>query len=492
MQPIHQLYRPSLALLTDFYQLTMSYGYWKSQSSNKEAVFNLFFRKPPFEGGFTIACGLTYVIDYLQNFHVEEEDVAYLSTLTGTDGKPLFERAYLDYLRKLEFTCDIDAVPEGSVVFPQEPILRVQGPIIQCQLLESALLNIINFQTLIATKAARIRLAAGDRPVVEFGLRRAHGIDGALTASWASFIGGCDGTSNVLAGRLLDIPVKGTHAHSWVMSFDSELEAFQTYAETLPNNCLFLVDTYDTIAGVNNAIKVGKWLKEHNHKLIGIRLDSGDLADLSIRARKMLDDAGFADATIFATNDLDEHIISSLNAQGSQIGAWGVGTKLITAFDQPAIGGVYKLSAVRLPGQSWSYRIKLSEQPIKVSNPGIQQVRRFLRDSEYWADAIFDLETKPGDSDFVIVDPLDVTLRRVIPTSTKYVDLLQPVFRGGKLIAEQPTVHEIKKHVSVELGRFPAGIKRLLNPHKFPVGLELGLHEMKTGLIMKIRGVPTS
>lgn len=478
-------------MLTDFYQLTMSYGYWKSGTSKKEAVFNLFFRKPPFAGGFTVACGLTYVIDYLQNFSIDKEDVNYLAGMKGVDGKALFEKPFLDYLNNMEFNCDIDALPEGTVVFPQEPILRVQGPIIQCQLLESALLNIVNFQTLIATKAARIRLAAGDKPVIEFGLRRAHGIDGSLTASWASYIGGCDGTSNTMAARLFGMPLKGTHAHSWVMSFDSELEAFQTYAEAMPNNCLFLVDTYDTIQGVKHAIQVGNWLRKNGHKLIGIRLDSGDLAELSIQARKLLDEAGFRDATIFATNDLDEHIIASLNEQGAKIGGWGVGTKLITAFDQPAIGGVYKLSAVRLPGEDWQYRLKLSEQSIKISNPGIQQVRRFHREGLYFADAIYDIEKQPDDKGFVMVDPLDMTMRRSIPEDRNYIDLLIPVFRKGKLVYKSPSAIEIKRYVQSEINKFPPGIKRLLNPHKYPVGLELGLHELKTNLIMQLRGVPT-
>ena len=279
----------SSALLTDLYQLTMACGYWKSGKADQESVFSQFFRKHPFNGGFTIACGLVEVIAFLETFQFVEDDLAYLATLTGRDGAPLFEKGFLNYLRDLKFTCDVDAVPEGTVVFPQEPLLRVRGPILQAQLIETALLHFINFQSLIATKAARVCLAARGEPVVEFGLRRAQGNDGGLAASRAAYIGGCCATSNVLAGRVHGIPVKGTHAHSWVMSFASEREAFETYAEALSNNCVFLVDTYDTLAGVRHAVEVGRKLRERGHELAGIRLDSGDLAYLSIEARKILD-----------------------------------------------------------------------------------------------------------------------------------------------------------------------------------------------------------
>ena len=300
-----QIYNQSLALLTDFYQLTMSYAYWKKRLDKKEAVFHLFFRRRTFNGGFTIAAGLESVVHYLENFHFEDSDLQYMSTLTGMDGQRLFCNEFFDYLSKMRFSCNVDAVPEGTAVFPYEPLIRIQGPLIQCQILESPLLNLINFPTLIATKAARICIAARGDPVLEFGLRRAQGIDGALTASRAAYIGGCDSTSNVMAGKLFGIPVKGTHSHSWVMVFDEEQDSFQAYAECLPNNCVFLVDTYDTLQGVKKAIEVGKWLREQGKKMIGIRLDSGDLAYLSIKSRELLDAAGFQDVIIMASNELD-------------------------------------------------------------------------------------------------------------------------------------------------------------------------------------------
>ncbi|MEM6300039.1 MAG: nicotinate phosphoribosyltransferase, partial [Bacteroidota bacterium] len=292
MSILPNIYRTNLALLTDLYQLTMAQGYWKSQMTDHEAVFNLFFRKAPFKGGFTIACGLQYAVDFLQNFKFTDDDIEFLALQTGNDGKPLFESGFLKYLRTVKFTGDIEAIPEGSVVFPNEPLIRVKASLIEAQLIETPLLNMVNFQTLVATKSARICMVAGDEPVLEFGLRRAQGIDGGLAASRAAYIGGCAATSNVLAGKLFGIPVKGTHAHSWVMSFDTEREAFERYAEAMPNNCIFLVDTYDTLEGVKEAIRVGKAMRKKGHEMAGIRLDSGDLAYLSIKARKMLDKAG--------------------------------------------------------------------------------------------------------------------------------------------------------------------------------------------------------
>src|ERR1051325_1916397 len=307
------------ALLTDLYQLTMSYGYWKSGRADQEAVFHLLFRKQPFNGGFTLACGLADAVQYLRRFRLAKSDLDYLKSLKGNDGKRLFEPAFLKYLGGLKLRLDVDAIPEGTVVFPQEPLVKVRGSILQAQLVETALLNLLNFQSLIATKAARVCLAAQVDPVIEFGLRRAQGIDGALTASRAAYIGGCRGTSNVLAGKVFGIPVKGTHAHSWVMSFENELDSFDAYANALPNNCIFLVDTYNTLKGVRHAIEAGKQLRRRGHKLAGIRLDSGDLAYLSIEARKMLDAAGFKHATIVASNDLNEHLNASLKQQGAAI-----------------------------------------------------------------------------------------------------------------------------------------------------------------------------
>ncbi|MFN0202164.1 MAG: nicotinate phosphoribosyltransferase, partial [Bacteroidia bacterium] len=320
-------------LLTDLYQLTMAYGYWKANRHEEEAVFHLFFRKHPFKGNFTIAAGLQTVIEFIEHFQFQADEIQYLATLTGNDGAALFEPAFLTYLENLRFDGNIHAVPEGTIVHPHEPLLRIQANIVLGQLLETPLLNILNFQTLIATKAARVCLAAKGDAVSEFGLRRAQGKDGALSASRAAYIGGCGSTSNVLAGKVFGIPLKGTHAHSWVMSFAEEIDAFETYAQALPNNCVFLVDTYDTVQGVKNAILVGKQLAAKGYRLAGIRLDSGDLAALSIAARELLDAAGFPDALIVASNDLDEYEIEKLKQQGAKIQVWGVGTKLVTAYD---------------------------------------------------------------------------------------------------------------------------------------------------------------
>lgn len=476
-----------LALLTDLYQLTMAYGYWKSRTAAREAVFHLVFRKAPFRSGFTIAAGLSTAIDFLKSFQFSEDDLAFLATLTGNDGKTLFEPAFLAYLRSLRLACDVDAIPEGTVAFPNEPLLRVQGPILQCQLLETALLNMINFQTLIATKAARVCLATRGEPVVEFGLRRAQGVDGALAASRAAYIGGCAATSNVLAGKLYGIPVRGTHAHSWVMSFDTEREAFLAYAEAMPNNCVFLVDTYSTLEGVRHAVETGLLLRERGHEMVGIRLDSGDLAWLSIEARRVLDEAGFPKALILASNDLDEHIIASLKEQGAKISVWGVGTKLVTAYDQPALGGVYKLGAIRGPDGRWIHKVKLSEQAAKVSNPGIHQVRRFRVGSEFVGDQIYNIEAEAPPS-FAIVDPLDGTRRKHIAPETASEDLLVPIFRKGELVYETPALSAVRQRAQDQLGMFHPGVKRFVNPHEYPVGLELGLHELRVKLIMQARG----
>ena len=477
----------SLALLTDLYQLTMAYGYWRAGKQEDEAVFHLFFRETPFEGGYAVAAGLEHVIQYLGNLRFSDEDADYLRQLRGNDGARLFPDDFVDYLRRLELTCDVDAIPEGTLVFAHEPLLRVRGPILQAQIVETALLNLINFQTLIATKAARVVLAAKGDPVLDFGLRRAQGVDGALAASRAAYIGGCAGTSNVLAGAMYGIPVRGTHAHSWVMSFPSESEAFQKYAEVMPNNALLLVDTYDTLDGVAHAIETGRWLRERGHELAGIRLDSGDLAYLSIEARRMLDETGFPNARIAASNDLDEHIITSLKEQGARVDVWGVGTKLITAFDQPALGGVYKLTALRSDGGAWRYRIKLSEQAIKISNPGILQVRRFIANGEAAGDMIFSEDgQQPGTT---IVDPLDPTRRKRLDPADRSVDLLVPVFRRGVRVYDPPPLSEVRALREQHLALFQPGVKRLLHPHRYPVGLEQQLFDLKTRLILEARGV---
>ena len=373
MRVLQETYGCSLGLLTDFYQLTMAYAYWKSGLADREAVFHLTFRRAPFRGGYAVACGLGLAQEYLANWSFDGTDVDYLASLTGADGQVLFDRAFLDHIRSSTFACHVDAIPEGTLVFPHEPLVRVHGPLWQCQLVETALLNIVNFQTLIATKAARICRATHGEPVLEFGLRRSQGVDGGLSASRAAYIGGCAATSNVLAGKLHGIPVKGTHAHSWVMTFDDELASFQAYAAAMPNNCVFLVDTYDTIEGVRHAIEVGRTLQSQGHSLVGIRLDSGDLTELSIAARQMLDEAGLTDAAIVASNDLDEYEIAELKRRGATINIWGVGTRLATAYDQPALGGVYKLGALRSASGRWLNKVKLSEQEIKVT----PEVRHF-------------------------------------------------------------------------------------------------------------------
>ena len=366
-------------LLTDFYELTMAAGYWKSGMADREAVFHLFFRKHPFQGGYTIAAGLADAVECLRQLRFDESDLAYLASLKSAAGRPLFAPEFLEYLRAFKFRCDVDAIPEGSVVFPHEPLVRVRGPILQAQLIETMLLQIINFQSLIATKAARICQSAAGDPVIEFGLRRSQGADGGLAASRAAYIGGCAGTSNVIAGRELGVPVKGTHAHSWVMAFPSERESFAAFARAMPDNCILLVDTYDSLEGVQQAVAVAKQLRAQGRELAGIRLDSGDLAYLSIAARQILDDAGFPDAVIVGSNDLDEHIITSLKQQGARINVWGVGTRLVTAFDEPALGGVYKLAAIRGDDGEWEAKLKLSEQTAKITTPGMLQVRRFSR-----------------------------------------------------------------------------------------------------------------
>lgn len=480
------IYNQSLALLTDFYQLSMSYGYWKAGLHQKEAVFHLFFRKQPFQGGFTIAAGLEAVIDFLERFRFDQSDLEYLSELKDPQGAPFFCEDFFDYLRSLKFSCSVDAVPEGTPVFPYEPLVRVQGPLLQCQILESPLLNLINFPSLIATKAARVCLAAQGDSVFEFGLRRAQGIDGALTASRAAYIGGCTATSNVMAGKLYGIPVSGTHSHSWVMVFPDELEAFQTYAENLPGNCVFLVDTYNSIKGVKKAIQVGKWLKEHGKKLNGIRLDSGDLAYLSIESRKLLDEAGFPDCKIVASNELDETVIHELKRQGAKIDIWGVGTNLVTGKEQPALDGVYKLSAIKDERDQWRYTLKLSEQMLKVSNPGILQIRRFSREGEYIADAIFDINHPIG-KECHMIDPLDPTREKILPEDVEFVDLLQPIFRQGKRVYSPEPLASLRERTKENLSRFYSGVKRFLNPHQYIVGMEKAIYEIKIDLIKQIR-----
>lgn len=481
-----QLYRESLALLTDFYQLTMAYGYWKEGLQHKESVFHYFFRYAPFQGGFTVSAGLESLIDFIRRFRFEPSDIDYLRTLRAADQSPYFSEEFLTYLLNLRLKIDLDAVPEGTIVFPFEPIIRVTGPLIHCQLLETILLNLMNFPSLVATKAARVRLAAGTDTIIEFGLRRAQGIDGGITATRAAYIGGVDSTSNVVAGRLFGIPVKGTHSHSWVMAFEDEETAFEAYARAMPNNCLLLVDTYNTLEGVRRAIRVAQKLRTNGFELHGIRLDSGDLAYLSIKARELLDDAGFAEAKIIASNELDEHLIAELKRQGAKINVWGVGTNLVTAKDDPALGGVYKVSAIRDPGGPWQYRLKLSEQMSKISNPGILQIGRFTHNGEHIADMIYDVELGHPEQ-CSLIDPFDPTRKKIIAKHLKAVDLLIPIFRHGECVYESPSLEFIKQSVQTNLRQFYQGIKRFVFPHQYVVGMEAKLYQLKVNLIESIR-----
>lgn len=478
-------------MLTDLYQITMAFAYWKAGLLDTEACFHLYFRNNPFYGGFTVACGLEQAVDYVRGLRFSEDDTAYLATLTGSDGGPLFSAEFLAWLRGFEFSCDVAAVPEGTVVFPNEPLLRVTGPIAQCQLLETTLLNIINFQTLLATKAARVCRAAEGDPVIEFGLRRAQGPDGGLSASRAAYVGGCVGTSNVLAGQRFGIPVGGTHAHSWVMAFDDELASFLAYAEAMPNNGVFLVDTYDTLQGVRNAIHAGGRLRELGHSLVGVRIDSGDLAWLSQRARELLDAAGFADARIYASNELDEYLIESLREQGARIDVWGVGTKLATAYDQPALGGVYKLSAIRKPGGRWELRLKVTEHMAKATTPGLLRVRRYADAGGMFAgDMIYDELHPPGER-CVMVDPTDPTRRTSYCDTESGEELLVPVFEGGTLVYDVPALALSRERTLAQLTRLDPTHLRFLNPHIYKVGVEIGLHERKTALILESRELGT-
>jgi len=485
LKPIKMLYPHALPLLTDLYELTMAYGYWKLGMADKEAVFHLFFRKKPFGGQFAIAAGLDNVLDFLEHFRYSASDLTYLQQLQGSDGKALFEEEFLDYLSHFTCRCDIDAMPEGTPVFPYEPLLRVQGPLLHAQLLESPLLNSINFQTLIATKAARICFAAGSDPVIEFGMRRAQGPNGALAASRAAYIGGCSATSNVLAGKIYGIPVKGTHAHSWIMAFESEEASFEAYAEVMPNNCVFLVDTYDTIQGVKNALVVAQKMRKKGVEMLGVRLDSGDLAQLSMQVRKLLDRAGFEKAQIMASNELDEHIIQDLKHQGAQINSWGVGTHLVTGRDQSALDGVYKLSALKDEGGKWHYKVKISEQLVKVTNPGVHQVRRYWDDSGNCADMLFDVHSiVPKEP--LCIDPLDPTRLQKFSSDMRYKDLLVPIVRRGESVYKRPSLQEIRKKTLQELSHFPQEMRRFLNPQPYFFGLEKSLHDTKLRLIQEI------
>lgn len=478
------MYGQSLTLLTDLYELTMMQGYFKSKS-NETVVFDVFYRKNPCGSGYAIACGLEQVIEYVKNLKFSYEEIDYLR------GLGIFDEDFLTYLSAFHFSGDIYAIPEGTVVFPKEPLLKVVAPIMEAQLVETAILNIINHQSLIATKASRVVYAAQGDGVMEFGLRRAQGPDAGVYGARAAVIGGCVGTSCVLTGQKWNVPLKGTHAHSWVMSFKDEYTAFKTYAELYPNACILLVDTYDTLrSGVPNAIKVFDELKAEGKmpSYYGIRLDSGDLAYLSKKARKMLDAAGYPDAVISASSDLDEYLIDSLKTQGAKITAWGVGTNLITSSDCPAFGGVYKIAAIKNNETGeFEPKIKLSENTEKITNPGNKTVFRLYEKEtgKLKADLIsLADETIDTGKDLLIFDPIETWKKTTLEAGTYDVrELLIPIFEKGICVYESPCVEDIKQYCAKELDTLWDETRRLVNPHKVYVDLSDRLYNMKKKLL---------
>ncbi|MCL2699520.1 MAG: nicotinate phosphoribosyltransferase [Defluviitaleaceae bacterium] len=478
----------NLTALTDYYQLTMMQGYHSSGIADRLAVFDLFYRRNPSENGYAIAAGLAQAIEYITGLEFTDRDINFLKR------QGVFSDGFLEYLRGFKFTGDIHAVPEGTVVFPHEPILRVKAPVIQAQFLETALLNIINHQSLIATKAARIAEAAAGDLVIEMGLRRAQGPDSSVYGARAAIIGGCSATSNVLAAEMFDVPVRGTQAHSWVMSFEDELTAFREYAKTFPDNCVLVVDTYDTLrSGVPNAIKIFGELREQNpgFKNYGIRLDSGDFAYLSKKARKMLDEAGFPDALIGGSSDLNELLIRDLKLQGSAIKLWGVGTNLITSGDWPAFGGVYKLAAAEDDSGMLQPKIKLSDNVEKITNPGIKKIHRFYdaATGKIKADLIA-LEHEKFDpaNDQLLFDPNATWKRMTLPAfSYRVRELLTPVFVDGHCVYTPPPVMDIQAYCASEKATLWDEHRRLINPHVLPVDLSEELWELKERMIQELR-----
>lgn len=477
-------------LLTDLYQLTMAQGYWACGKVDELACFHMTFRESPFKGGFAVACGMDQLAELIEDFSFTDEDIAYLASIPAPAGGKMFDPGFLEYLRTMKLDLDIDAVHEGTIVFPQDPVVRVMGPILQCQIIETPLLNIVNFETLIATKAARVCLAA-ESPVAEFGLRRAQGPAGGLYASRAAVIGGCSSTSNVLAGQRFGIPVSGTHAHAWVMSFDDELTAFREYARIMPNNCVLLVDTYDVEKGIDNAITVGLEMKERGEHLMGIRIDSGDLAWLAKMARRKLDEAGLTDTGIVLSNDLDEDTIRSIRQQGAQVMSWGVGTKLATAYDQPTLGGVYKLSAVKDKGcDTWRDCLKITAQSVKLTTPGVLDIRRYYHENGKIAgDMVYDVNTAINAGE-VIVDPAD-SLRRKNLKGKRYETLLRPLAKGGEVCLESEfrDTMSAQQRTKEGLETLDESQKRILNPHTYPVGLERSLYERRAALVESKLGI---
>ena len=479
--------RQNLTLLTDLYELTMMQGYFKNKEENRTVIFDAFYRTNPFGGGYAIMCGVEQLVRYVNDLHFSSQDIEYLRSLG------IFDADFLDYLADFKFTGDIYSIPEGTLMFPREPMVKVIAPIAQAQLMETAILNIINHQSLIAAKAARICYAARGDGVMEFGLRRAQGPDAGTYGARAAVIAGCVGTSNVLCGELFDVPVKGTHAHSWIMSFPDELTAFQTYADLYPNACILLADTYDTLkSGVPNAIRTFQYMRDKGtlNKGYGIRLDSGDLAYISKKARKMLDDAGFADASIAASSDLDEYVIQSLKSQGARIDSWGVGTNLITSKNTPAFGGVYKLAAIEGPDGSLIPKIKLSENTDKITNPGNKQVWR-IYDKQYHkirADLIsMDDEVFDPEQDLIIFDPKETWKKTKIKAGTYDLrPLLVPIFKNGECVYKSPSVLEIRDICTKEKDSLWDETKRFVNPHEMYVDLSDKLYKIKADLLEEL------
>ena len=474
----------NLTLLTDLYELTMMQGYFKNPT-DQIVVFDAFYRKNPCGGGYAIAAGLEQIIEYIRDLHVSPDDSDYLKGLN------IFDSDFLEYLRGFHFTGDIYAIPEGTVVFPREPLLKVVAPVMEAQLIETAILNLLNHQSLIATKASRVVYAAKGDGVMEFGLRRAQGPDAGLYGARAAVIGGCVGTSNVLTGQMFNVPVLGTHAHSWIMSFSDEYTAFKAYAKLYPNACILLVDTYDVLnSGVPNAIRVFKEMKEAGlpMKGYGIRIDSGDLAYLSKQAYKMLSEAGFGDAIISASSDLDEYLIESLKAQGAKINSWGVGTNLITCNDNPAFGGVYKLAAIKNKEDAdFVPKIKLSENVEKVTNPGNKTIMRIYDKTtgKIRADLIcLEDEIFNPDEDMILFDPM-ATWKKTKLTGGSYIlrELLVPVFKKGECVYTSPSVMEIKDICQKELNTLWDETRRFTNPQEVFVDLSDKLYKIKSELL---------
>ena len=473
----------NLTMMTDLYQLTMMYGYFKTGMRDNLATFDMFYRSKDATTHYAIMAGLEQLIEYLENLRFDEESLSYLR------GLGIFDEDFLDELRSFEFHGDVYAVPEGTIVFPGEPLIRVTAPIFEAQLVETALLNIINHQTLIATKASRVVQAAEGGTVMEFGLRRAQGPDAGIYGARAAIIGGCKSTSNVLTGQMYNIPIAGTHAHSWVMSFPDEITAFRKYAEMFPTSCLLLVDTYDTLkSGVPNAIQVFDELRAQGHEPVGIRLDSGDLAYLSREARKMLDAAGYPNTIICASGDLDENLIRDLKLQGACIDTWGVGTKLITSEDCPSLGGVYKMSAETVDGRVIP-KIKISENPVKITNPGVKKLWRIYDNTtgKATADLIaLDYETYDTSKPLTIYDPVN-TWKSMTLTDYTMKELQVKVFENGKRVYESPSLQEIQQHCQDDLDTFWDQYKRLLNPHRYKVDLSDSLWMLKNSMLQNYR-----